>query len=674
MLLDSNATNSRRSTGASDLSKRKLLQSSIRSRYVGVMGFSRSIPRVTLQFFAATAIALLLVGCEARSTPNRQTDVPVNAVAPPPDPAPAEPYVASPKGVLTFNKDVAPIVFRKCADCHHAGEIGPFPLVSFADVRKRPKQIVNVIERRLMPPWPAAPGYCRFEGDRSLSVKEIGIISQWASEGCQEGSPSDLPPIPEFPQGWKLGTPDLVLTMPEPYSLAADGKDVYRKFVLPVPIKERKYVRAYEFNPGNRKIVHHAMIRIDSTGWSRYLDKQDPQPGFEGTMMGGDRSPDGLLMGWSPGVTAPRANGPVAWALDPGTDFVLEIHLLPSGKPEKIQSSLALYFTSNPPDTHPCLVQLQNGSIDIPAGQKSYVVEDQYVLPIDAKAIECWPHAHFICHDMQCYAVLPDGSRLWLLRIKDWNFNWQNSYTYAEPVSLPRGTTLRMRLEYDNSADNPRNPHHPPRRVHFGRTSDDEMGEVTLELLARSEFDAVVLRDDFGRKDQAVWTTIFENQVKWQPNDWDAHYNLALLCREKGDIEGSISHYRETLRCKPDSVWGHTNLGTLYLGLGRLDDAAAEYSSALRYDPGDAKAHNNLGLVLSQQGRLAPAAIQFEQALRANQRFPEAETNLGKVFAMQGDLKQAAVHFERALELNPNYEEARQSLAQIRRTLPTNPH
>ncbi len=147
---------------------------------------------------------------------------------------------------------------------------------------------------------------------------------------------------------------------------------------------------------------------------------------------------------------------------------MLELHLLPTGKPETIQSSIALYFTPTPPETHPCLVQLQNGSIDIPAGKKDYVVEDDYVLPVDARAIECWPHAHYLCRDMQCYALLPDGTRTWLLRIKDWNFNWQNSYTYSNPVDLPRGTKLRLRLEYDNSADNPRNPHVPPRRVHFG--------------------------------------------------------------------------------------------------------------------------------------------------------------------------------------------------------------
>jgi tetratricopeptide (TPR) repeat protein len=649
------------------------LHSATGGRYLQVMAqttlIRRSVPFVTP---AAVVVAFVLSGCNSHEPQAATRPAPAESNAPP-DPPPPAPYVPRPKGSLVFTKDVAPIVFNKCASCHHAGEIGPFPLVSYVDVQKRSKQIVQVIQSRFMPPWSAAPGYCTFEGDRSLGVEEIGPIAQWAAEGCREGNPSDLPALPEFPQGWKLGPPDLVLTMAEPYPLAADAKDVYRKFVLRVPIKERRYVRAYDFDPGNRKVVHHAMIRIDSTGWSRYLDQQDPLPGFEGTMMGGDQSPDGMLMGWSPGSTPPRTSGAFTWTLDPGTDFVLELHLNGTGKPETIQSSLALYFTSTPPETHPCLVQLQNGSIDIPPGKKDYVVEDEYVMPVDAHAIDCWPHAHFLCREMQCYADLPDGTKTWLLRIKDWDFNWQNSYTYAKPVLLPRGTKLRLRLEYDNSADNPRNPHVPPRRVHFGRKSEDEMGEVTFELLARSEIDAMVLRNDFSLKDNQTWLDIYKNQLNWGLDGWETHYSLGLLYRGRGDLDLAMHHYEEALRRKPDSVWARNNLGTLYLGLGRLDDAAAQYTQALRIDPADSKAHNNLGLVLLQQGKLDPAAIQFEHALRANPQFPEAETNLGLVFAQRGDLRQAAAHFEQALKFNPQYEEARVGLERIRGTVTPNP-
>jgi tetratricopeptide (TPR) repeat protein len=274
---------------------------------------------------------------------------------------------------------------------------------------------------------------------------------------------------------------------------------------------------------------------------------------------------------------------------------------------------------------------------------------------------------------MQCYAVLPDGTRTWLLRIKDWDFNWQCSYSYARPVVLPRGTTLRLRLQYDNSVDNPRNPNNPPRRVHFGRKSQDEMGEVTLEVLARNEQDADVLRGDIAQRDVQTWTGIYENQLKWHPDDWESHYNLGLLCRAREEIPEAIHHYLEAIRLKPDSVWARNNLGTIYLGLGQMDDAASQYTQALHFDPVNSKAHNNLGLVLFQQGKDEPAAIQFEQALRSNPQFPEAETNLGLVLMKRGDLRHAATHFEQALKYNPDYEEARVNLEQIRGSVTPNP-
>jgi hypothetical protein len=245
----------------------------------------------------ACLLGFFLAGCGRDSPASPQTTVAIDA-SPPPDPPPQPVFVPRPKGSLTFTKEVAPIVFRKCAPCHHVGEIGPFPLVCYDGLHKRIKQIVEVVQSRRMPPWPAAPGYCTFERDLSLSGAEIALIAQWASEGCREGSDSDLPPPPKFASGWKLGKPDLVLTLPEPYVVPAAGPDKYRKFVLRVPLTERRYVRAYDFDPGNRKVVHHAMIRVDSTGWSRYLDRQDPLPGFEGTLMGGDEAPDGFLMGW----------------------------------------------------------------------------------------------------------------------------------------------------------------------------------------------------------------------------------------------------------------------------------------------------------------------------------------------------------------------------------------
>ena len=615
---------------------------------------------------AGCMLTLLLAGCGGEPPMSPQASVGEDT-SPPPDPPPPPEYVPRPRGSLTFTKDVAPIVFKKCANCHHVGEIGPFSLVSYDDLHKRIKQVIDVVDRRIMPPWPAAPGYCAFESDRSLSATEIGLLGQWAGEGCLEGRPSDLAP-PKFPpSGWKLGKPDLLLTLPEPYVLPAEGKDKYRKFVLRVPLTERRYVRAYDFDPGNRKVVHHALFRIDSSGWSRYLDRQDPLPGFEGTLMGGDQTPEGFLLDWSPGYTAQESREGFAWPLEPGTDVVLELHLLPTGKPESIQPSLALYFTPRPPQRHPCLVQLQNGTIDIPAGQKDYVVEDEYVLPVAARAIDCSPHAHFLCRDVQFYGILPDGKKMWLLRIKDWDFNWQYSYRYSQQVFLPAGTRLRLRLQYDNSADNLRNPNKPPRRVHYGRTSEDEMGEVSLRLLPESERDADLLRRDFAAKGFQAKVLANEAKLKWKPDDWEAHYNLGLLYRAAEDAKRTVYHYEEAVRLNPSNTWAHNNLGTVFLELGKPDRAIVEYTRALEIDPKDSKAHNNLGLALLMQGKLDPAALQFQQALRENPHFPEAETNLGRVFAQRGDASQAAAHFEQALKIDPANEEARTRLAALRR-------
>jgi len=572
-------------------------------------------------------------------------------------------------GSLTFAKDVAPIVFHKCANCHRAGEIGPFPLASYADVKKRAKQIAQVTGSRFMPPWSPVPGYCQFERDRSLSVGEIGVIAQWADEGSIEGSPSDVPPLPAFATGWKLGAPDLVLTLPEPYELAADANNVFRKFVFRVPINGTKYVRAVDFDPGARKVVHHVQIRIDSSGWSRYQDEHDPAPGFEGKMMAGDRDPAGVMLAWTPGFNAPLNNG-LVWTLEKGTDLVLEMHLFGNGKPASVRPSIALYFTSQPPDTHPSVLKLAHDTIDIPAGKKDYVNEDEFVLPVEARVLCVSPHAHFLCRDVQSYAILPDGSKIWLLRIADWDFNWQDSYAFSQPIDLPQGTKVRMRLTYDNSAGNPRNPHHPPRRVCFGRNTDDEMGDIAFQLLHRTQQEADLVSQDVQVKEQKNMIAAALHTLDWKPDDAESHYNLGLLYDHQDDIEHALYHYQQAVRLQPENAWAHNNLGNMYHNLHQLDSAVVEFNKALRIDPKDSMAHNNLGLVFLSQGKLDAAAGQFQEALRLNAEFPEAETNLGKVALRRGNSKQAALHFQRALQYNPEYEDARQSLALLQGSPP----
>src|SRR5438105_2732841 len=214
---------------------------------------------------------------------------------------------ASAQSRLTFTKDIAPIVWARCATCHRPGEIGPFSLITYDDVRRHATQIAAVTARRVMPPWKPAPGRGSFQNERRLSDAELDAIQTWIAAGAPEGEAADLPALPlplreaQRERAWQLGTPDLIVTMPAPYTLAADGTDVFRTFVIPIPVAAARYVRALEFHPGNARVVHHANLGVDRTRSSRRLDARDPEPGYSGGMERDARYPEGQLLGWTPG-------------------------------------------------------------------------------------------------------------------------------------------------------------------------------------------------------------------------------------------------------------------------------------------------------------------------------------------------------------------------------------
>jgi hypothetical protein len=370
---------------------------------------------------------------------------------------------------LTFNRDVAPIIFQNCTPCHRPGESGPFTLLSYDDVKQRAQQIVTTTEHRFMPPWKPDPEFRRFEGERWLDPDDIDTLREWVDGGAVEGDPRDRPTPPRFTDGWQLGKPDLVLTMREAFTVPAEGKDLFRNFVLPVPFNECKYVQAIEFRPGNAKVVHHARILLDETGELRQRDLDEPGPGFEGMDAPGAHFPDGHFLGWAAGKMPRRAD--VAWPLPARTDFIVQMHLKPTGRSESVKASIGLYFTNKAPAIHPVLLRFGSKTIDIQAGDSDYVVIDSYTLPVPAKALSIYPHAHYLAREMTVVAEMPDGGTERLLRISDWDFNWQDEYEYIEPVDLPKGARLVMRYVYDNSAINPRNPSSPPRRVLTGPTA-----------------------------------------------------------------------------------------------------------------------------------------------------------------------------------------------------------
>ena len=580
----------------------------------------------------ATLAALACLGCDG------------------PD-APGPPQAS---GTLTFNRDIAPIMFAACAPCHRPGESGPFSLLTYRDVKKRAAQIAQVTSTRYMPPWLPEPGEHEFADDRRLPDEQIAAIRQWVREGAVEGDPADLPPTPRWAEGWQLGEPDLVVTMARPYTLAAGGSEVWRNVVIPVPVKATRYVKAVELRPGNKRVVHHSIMQIDRTPASRRLDEQDAELGFAGMDMGQSLPPDGHFIGWTPGRVPIAGIDGMAWRLDRGTDLVLQLHLLPSGKPETIRPRIAFHFADGPPTLHPMALVMSIADIDIPAGTSDYTREDRFVLPVPLEVLGVYPHAHYLGKTIRGFATLPDGTRETLIHIADWDFNWQDDYRYVRPVRLPRGAVLTMRYTYDNSSANPRNPSHPPRRVVSGDRSSDEMGTLTLQVLTVSPAERAQLA--------TAWT---RDRVANFPGFARTHNHLGNALVDQGEFEEAIGHYRRALEIEPAYPDARYNLGVALATAGRMDEAIEQFRIVLRGSPDHVEACNNLGNALMRRGRVDEAIPFFHRALELQPYLEQAHYNLGCAHAAAGRTDQAIRHFSRAAQINPGYAMAHNHLGTL---------
>ncbi len=564
---------------------------------------------------------------------------------------------------VTFNRDIAPVVFRYCASCHRPGEAGPFPLLTYDDVKEHARQIAAVTRRRFMPPWLPEPQPLKFADELWLSDEQIALFQKWADQGEPEGNPANLPDPPKFVPGWQLGKPDLVLQAEKPFALPAGGSDTYWNFIFPLPIDSSRWVKAIEIHPGDKRLVHHANILVDRSQSARQLE-QEPGAGFAGmemTIESEGFDPDSHFLFWKPG-TVPRVEPDgMALRLDKGTDLVLNTHLQPSGKPETIQPSLGIYFTDKPATLHPMLLQLNKDSaLDIPAWVKDFRVSDDFVLPTDVDLLAIYPHAHYLGKDLLVSASLPDGSKETLIHIRRWDLNWQAVYRYAEPVPLPKGTTISMRYTYDNSEDNVANPNSPPKRVLAGNRSSDEMAHAWVQVLPRSSSPSgadprMLLQEALAR-----------HQMENNPGDFAAHYNLASMLLAKGEIQQAASQYELALRIHPEDAIANNALGGALLAAGHPEQAVQHFLTALKVRPNYIDAHYNLGNALASTGDFSGAAKEFSAVVRLNPQDADAEANLGSALAELGRVSEAKLHYERALAINPNHALARQNLEQVR--------
>jgi tetratricopeptide (TPR) repeat protein len=503
---------------------------------------------------------------------------------------------------------MAPVLYQFCAPCHHAGGPAPFSLLTYPDVKKRAALIAAVTRNRSMPPWLPEAGHGDFAGELRLSVEQIRQIADWVAAGSPEGPPAETPPAPEFPDGWQLGKPDLVVETGGSITAPASGPDTFWNFVFAPELAAPRYVRAVEIRPGNPSAVHHANLFVDRASSARRASAQNANgfPGMDLTILHNPFDPDGHFLFWKPGALPHEEPDGFAWRLNPGDRLVLNTHLHPTGAAESVRPSIAIYFTDKPPQHYPLLVQLENDrALRIPAGARDFVVSDDFRLPMDVDVLAVYPHAHYLGKLLEAFATLPDGSRKWLIRIPDWNFNWQSVFYYREPLALPKGAVVSMRYHFDNSAANIRNPHHPPHLVTGGDQSTDEMAHLWLELLPH----------DTADRRLELQEAVMRHRLEKYPNDFLANFNLGVLALARLNVSGAVDRLETAVRVDPNRADAHDLLGTALARVGRVPEAIEQFRRALALQPDFAGARLNLANALLRGGKSEEAIEEYRQSL-----------------------------------------------------------
>ena len=612
------------------------------------------IPRPVHACIAAAA--LCLAACRRDEAPAARSGAPI-----------ASPSPAIPEKV-TFAEHVAPLLHKNCAPCHRPGEAAPFPLLTFADASKRARQIAEVTSSRAMPPWLPVEGHGAFVGERRLTSSEIALLQRWHELGAPQGDPARTPAAPRFTEGWQLGQPDLVVTLPEPFQLPADGRDVYRNFVIPLPPGPARFVRGVEFRPGNPRVVHHAFVLVDDQGDSITLDEADPGPGFGGMNHGSSaRSPGGHFVSWQPGKTASFVPPGMSWRLAAGARLVVQLHMQTTGRPESVQPSVGLFFTDEPPRAIPYKLVLASSRIDIPPGDRGYVVESTYRLPVPVQVLGVIPHAHYLGKKLHGLAELPDGTTKWLIRIDDWDFNWQGDYRLATPLQLPAGTVLRQRFTYDNSEANPRNPHVPPQRVVFGPNTTDEMGELWIQVLPSSREDYETLNRDYGRQAITQRLADLQRRVESAPDDARTHTELAKVLIALNRASEALPHLERAIALDDaGSAEARYLTGMTEVQSANPEAAREAFEAAVRRQPRHFAALNALGMLALRANNLDEALARFQQAVAAYPENASTQANLGLAYLRLGRPADAISPLETALAIEPDNPKRRQMLDQAR--------
>jgi hypothetical protein len=425
-------------------------------------------------------------------------------------------FVAAPTGIgarssteanvtPTFSRDVAPILYKNCTSCHRPGEIAPMSLLTYKDARPWARSIAARVDAGTMPPWHADPATGEFLNDRRLSGPDKQTILEWAAAGAPEGDPGDLPPQPQYADGWMIGQPDAVLTMQEDYPIPASGTIAYQYFEVPTNFTEDRWIQAFEVRPGNRAVVHHVIVYTRPPAPANLSQPvarpgRRPAPVFmfaEGMDIpagqtggpelppdqrkprGPDDRPAPKMLGPSIGAYVPGNSARVyragtAARLAAGSTVIFQMHYTTKGQATTDRTSIGLIFAKTPPSTELRVTALINGNLHIPAGAPDHPVEAEVTINRDVTLWAMLPHTHLRGKRWSYEVTFPDGRKETILSVPKYDFDWQTDYIFKQPLKLPRGTTLHATAWYDNSPNNKSNPD-PTKDVWWGDQTWEEM-------------------------------------------------------------------------------------------------------------------------------------------------------------------------------------------------------
>lgn len=394
-------------------------------------------------------------------------------------------------GQITFSKDIAKIIYNKCANCHRPKEIGPFSLTNYEEVKANGYSIKYVTQSGIMPPWKADVTFQHYLEENYLTESEKGSISTWVDEGMVYGNATEEPQFPDYPDGSTLGKPDLVLNFKHAHTHKGNNKDEYWYFVLPTGLTENKVIKAVELRPGNKKIVHHALFFQDTTGKAKSFDEMNPEYGFSANTNGFNTNAVLNYVqypGYVPGQKPIRYPESLGQKMNKNSDLIIQMHYAPSPTEESDSSTVNIFFADEDEDIKRYVKDRIMLPSDLTGGFLSFFIQPnqkktftgKWKLDKDLSFLSIFPHMHLLGRRWKVWLEKPDGSVENMIKIDDWDFNWQGGYYFTKFIVAPKGSTVVAEAEYDNTLDNPNNPSNPTKLITWGENTTDEMYYLPL--------------------------------------------------------------------------------------------------------------------------------------------------------------------------------------------------